>query len=111
MAACYRAQQIAHGVFDVVGGRTKDYLQRPKANGYRSLHSTLRLPQEWTAPDGGVVSAPAAARAGGGKIVADTGGSGKGGGGRRVELQVRTAAMHALAEMGAAVGAAQVESS
>ena len=121
MAACYRAQQIAHVVFDVVAGRTKDYLQRPKANGYRSLHSTLRLPQEWTAPDGGVnnagggattadddasvSSAPAAAA--GGKIIAESDGGGGDdgdgdGGGRRVELQIRTAAMHAAAEMGAA---------
>jgi (p)ppGpp synthase/HD superfamily hydrolase len=34
MAACYRAQQIAHSVFDIVSGHTKDYLQRLKSNGY-----------------------------------------------------------------------------
>jgi ppGpp synthetase/RelA/SpoT-type nucleotidyltranferase/Tfp pilus assembly protein PilF len=137
MAACYRAQQIAHSVFDIVSGRTKDYLQRPKSNGYRSLHSTLRLPLEWTAADGDVnggsglsldngrqLSATQPISSGGsggeageawrggetgGKIKAKNGGGGGGGskedesaGGRRVELQVRTAAMHASAEMGAA---------
>lgn len=112
MAACYRAQQIAHGVFDVVAGRTKDYLQRPKSNGYRSLHSTLTLPEDWTNADGTVNNA------GDGSKVEDEPGvdangkikerskekSGKEGGkeGRRVELQVRTAAMHAAAEMGSA---------
>jgi hypothetical protein len=34
MAACYRAQQIAHSVFDIVSGHTKDYLQRLMSNGY-----------------------------------------------------------------------------
>lgn len=108
MAACYRAQQIAHGLFDVVAGRTKDYLQRPKSNGYRSLHSTLTLPEDWTNADGNVNNA------GGGSKVEDEPGvdaNGKikerskeksGKEGRRVELQVRTAAMHAAAEMGSA---------
>ena len=118
MAACYRAQQIAHGLFDVLPGRTKDYLQRPKSNGYRSLHSTLTLPEEWTNPDGtvnnaggtnntaddepGVASescknkANASARTG---LESDGGDDNNG---RRVELQVRTAAMHAAAEMGSA---------
>ena len=51
MAACYRAREIAHETFDVVPGRAKDYLARPKANGYRSLHSTLELPAEWGGDD------------------------------------------------------------
>ena len=47
LAACYRVREITHGLFETVDGRTKDYLRRPKTNGYRSLHSTLRLPEAW----------------------------------------------------------------
>ena len=39
--ACYRAQQIAHATFSAVKGRTKDYVAKPKKNGYQSLHSAL----------------------------------------------------------------------
>lgn len=109
MAACYRAQQIAHGVFDVVAGRTKDYLQRPKSNGYRSLHSTLTLPEDWTNADGNVNNAGGGSKVedepgvdANGKIKEKSGEEKSGKEGRRVELQVRTAAMHAAAEMGSA---------
>jgi ppGpp synthetase/RelA/SpoT-type nucleotidyltranferase/tetratricopeptide (TPR) repeat protein len=47
LAACYRVREITHGLFETVDGRTKDYLRMPKTNGYRSLHSTLRLPEAW----------------------------------------------------------------
>ena len=133
LAACYRAQQIAHGVFDVVPGRTKDYLQRPKPNGYRSLHSTLKLPTDWT--DNGVggvggvgggaeegaeeeedakkardddafsprSKASASASASASALAsASASASASAREGRRVELQIRTAAMHAAAEMGTA---------
>ena len=40
-ATCYRAQQIAHAMFAPVKGRTKDYIAKPKKNGYQSLHSAL----------------------------------------------------------------------
>jgi hypothetical protein len=40
-------REITHGLFETVDGRTKDYLRMPKTNGYRSLHSTLRLPEAW----------------------------------------------------------------
>jgi hypothetical protein len=46
MAACYRAQQIAHGVFDVVTGRTKDYLLQPKAGkSMRTIHRPTLIPR------------------------------------------------------------------
>lgn len=45
VAACYRAQALAHGLFPPVAGRGKDYVAKPKDNGYASLHSTLRLPR------------------------------------------------------------------
>ena len=129
MAACYRAREIAHETFDVVPGRAKDYLARPKANGYRSLHSTLELPAEWggddededededaDASDASEDASDASGRFG--RFVAsdasssDPSASSSSGassrrspGGvrararRRVELQVRTSEMHAAAEM------------
>ena len=48
-------------------GRFKDFVSRPKPNGYQSIHTNLRLPD-----------------------------------GRVVEVQIRTAAMHAFAESGGA---------
>ncbi len=42
-AACYRAQQLAHALWEPREGRSKDYIAAPKPNGYASLHSTLRL--------------------------------------------------------------------
>ena len=50
-----------------VPGRFKDFVSRPKPNGYQSIHTNLRLPD-----------------------------------GRVVEVQIRTAAMHAFAESGGA---------
>jgi GTP pyrophosphokinase len=42
--ACYRVQELAHGLWTPLPGRTKDYIAAPKPNGYASLHSTLLLP-------------------------------------------------------------------
>ena len=42
--ACYRVQELAHGLWAPLPGRTKDYIAAPKPNGYASLHSTLLLP-------------------------------------------------------------------
>ena len=153
LAACYRVREITHGLFETVDGRTKDYLRRPKENGYRSLHSTLRLPEAWKEEreadgEGGEGSSEASESGEGSseasearsetkrrnddeiddELVSSTTGDDDddtssasdedASGGRlknfgrvapierRVELQVRTAAMHFAAESGAAKHAA-----
>ncbi|MEM7506252.1 MAG: bifunctional (p)ppGpp synthetase/guanosine-3',5'-bis(diphosphate) 3'-pyrophosphohydrolase [Pseudomonadota bacterium] len=69
---CYRALGAIHRRWRAVPGRFKDYISSPKANGYRSIHSTVYGP----------VAERAAAM--------------------RVEMQIRTHAMHAVAETGVA---------
>lgn len=81
-AACYRAQQIVHGLFPAVSGRTKDYISDPKANGYSSLHSTLKVA---FGDDGKPLASSEAYKRG-----------------VNVEMQIRTAAMHLAAEAGTA---------
>ena len=44
MQACYRVRQIAQDLWEPLLDRDKDYIAAPKANGYRSLHSTLLVP-------------------------------------------------------------------
>ncbi len=64
---CYRMLGAVHRHWRAVPGRFKDYISSPKANGYRSLHTT-------------VYSSSAT----------------------RIEIQIRTAEMHAVAETGVA---------
>ena len=38
---CYRAVGILHTSWQMIPGRFKDYISTPKANGYRSIHTSL----------------------------------------------------------------------
>ena len=42
ISACYRVLDVIHEFYEPVLQRLKDYIEQPKANGYRSLHTTIR---------------------------------------------------------------------
>ncbi len=65
--ACYAVLSCVHAAHAPVAGQFDDYIARPKANGYQSLHTVVRDAQ-----------------------------------GQPVEVQIRTPAMHQLAEHGVA---------
>ena len=101
--ACYRAQQIAHATFSAVKGRTKDYVAKPKKNGYQSLHSALIVsddtdddnedddPSEKSKNDSPSSSS---------SYDNNHNNSHNNGSKTTIELQIRTRRMHASAEIG-----------
>ncbi len=40
--ACYQALKVIHELWQPVSSRLKDYIAKPKANGYRSIHTIVR---------------------------------------------------------------------
>lgn len=44
--ACYRAREIVQHLWKEMPHRTKDYIARPKANGYRSLHMAVDVSED-----------------------------------------------------------------
>ena len=120
VAACYLVRDVAAALWPAVPGRSKDYIARPKPNGYASLHLTVR-------PFGDAEAAVVDLRGGGSssgrggddddyeKDGDDGSGFEAGSGyetdgsaeassaseeGPALELQIRTARMHASAEFG-----------
>lgn len=44
--ACYRTREVIQTLWKDIPNRTKDYIVRPKANGYRSLHVTIDISEQ-----------------------------------------------------------------
>jgi tetratricopeptide (TPR) repeat protein/ppGpp synthetase/RelA/SpoT-type nucleotidyltranferase len=88
--ACYLVEQAAHTLWSPIEGRSKDYIRSPKLNGYQSLHSTVAM-------DDSEVDGVDCTSASSSSIDRDI---------CTLELQIRTEAMHAQAESGAAAHAA-----
>lgn len=86
-AECYTLLGIVHELWKPLDGRFKDYIAIPKANGYKSLHTTVMCGSSIGEKDG----------AGG-----DNGGGGGNGIRRPLEIQIRTEEMDAQAEHGVA---------
>ncbi|MEI7503926.1 MAG: hypothetical protein WCJ61_11635 [Paludibacter sp.] len=42
---CYQILSVLHKHFEPVENRVKDYIARPKSNGYQSIHTVVRDPQ------------------------------------------------------------------
>ncbi len=80
--ACYIVNDVAMQLWMAVDGRSKDYIAEAKPNGYRSLHTTLRVASVTVElPQSSVDEV----------LVGDAGEDGEVGPGPTLELQIRTA--------------------
>ncbi|MCL2599824.1 MAG: HD domain-containing protein [Treponema sp.] len=75
---CYTLLGIVHNLWKPLGGSFKDYIARPKPNGYQSLHTAVAIGERADGDD-------------------ETGDEG-----RILEIQIRTGEMHDVAENGIA---------
>ncbi len=84
---CYRALGIIHQLYQPIFHRFRDFIARPKDNGYRALHTTVFVGK----PEEQNVTPEEVARGDGNFPLTN-----------RVEIQIRTVPMHFLAEYGVA---------
>ena len=101
-ATCYRAQQIAHAMFAPVKGRTKDYIAKPKKNGYQSLHSALIVSTHFDGDEEKKKESSSSSSSSSSYDNTKSSNKEK----RTIELQIRTRRMHSLAEIGNAAHSA-----
>lgn len=45
ITSCYLVLGVIHQIYQPLPGRIKDYISRPKPNGYQSLHTTVETPE------------------------------------------------------------------
>lgn len=86
--ACYALQDLVCALWEALPHRAKDYIAAPKPNGYQSLHLTVRPPAVAAVLEVG--PPPAGEDAPSSEWVPP------------LEVQIRTASMHAAAESGSA---------
>ena len=92
---CYAALSWVHSQFVPVSDEFDDYIAKPKANGYQSLHTVVREPGPHAPPLRGSLPPEGAVPPRGGPAAGRTLG-------QPIEVQIRTQAMHDHAEHGVA---------
>ena len=92
---CYAALSWVHSQFVPVHDEFDDYIAKPKANGYQSLHTVVREASPHAPPLQGALPSEGAVPPGGGPAAGRTLG-------QPIEVQIRTQAMHDHAEHGVA---------